>query len=405
MNNLFENKGNLPWTVKTLCNMVAKEKIKFDNYVQRNYVWSKYHKSKLIHSAIIGYPIPPMYASEVNGIYDCLEGKQRAEAFSSYLNDKYALDFETVDMEKEINRIYLEDGTEYDANGKLFSELPLEIQNRITTCSLNLYWYRDMDDDQREEMISRLNGGVAFTAIELTRLEARSYDVILGLANHEIFNVSLTDKAMQKYGNEDIVIKTYATIYMKEPSYTTKDTRSLMRNVEITAEQAAQITAVFDKILAVHRSLINSETKVAKKMLKKTHLLSLTKLASVISESDLRDFVREFYAGTGRSASISEAYNRNCQFGVAKPESVAKRLSEIQKHYDKMKGNAEILEQVTAKIPEIKPHVKSDAEVLKESDEYFKKLDTDDMINEVNKEIESFGLDDISEEVDREDVV
>jgi hypothetical protein len=334
MNNLFENKGNLPWTVKTLCNMVAKDKIKFDNDVQRNYVWSKTHNSKLIHSAIIGYPIPPMYASETNGIYDCLEGKQRSNAFCLYLDDGYELDFSTVDMEKDINRIYLENGEEYDAEGKKFSELPLEVQNRITTYNLNLYWYRDMDDDQREEMISRLNGGVPFTAIEITRLQSKSFDLIKELSEHPIFDVALTEKAKNKYNNEDMVIKSYILLFTDKPSFNAKDMREIVRTTEIKAEQADRIKTAFDNILAVYNAIQNSNAAVAKRMIRKTHLVSLVRLASTIDQTALRAFILGFFGAKGRAATISNSYNMACQYGSGKPEAIARRLSEIRDYYD-----------------------------------------------------------------------
>jgi uncharacterized protein with ParB-like and HNH nuclease domain len=389
------NKVTNQWSGKSLYKKTKEGSVTFNNAIQRNLVWDDKRNSLLIHSILTGFPIPPFYTVKKGDKYDMLDGKQRSNAIASFIDDEYLLildeDYREVDGE------FIE--------GKKFSELSEELQDRIKDVSLSICFFDEtITDDEVEEMFFRLNNGKPFTSIELTRVKAKSIDIIKNLAAHELLTTALSKKAIQKYNNEAIVMNTYMTIYNNEPSYTSKHVREVIQSVDITVEQTEQITAVFNKILAVHNSLVNSDSKVSKRILKKTHLLSLTKLASVISESDLRDFVREFFAGTGRSATVNDKYNSACQFGSAKPESVAKRLSEIQKYYDRMKGNAEILEQVTAKIPEIKPHVKSDIEVLKESDAYFNKLDTESMFDEVEKEFAETGLDDISEEVDKENV-
>jgi hypothetical protein len=398
------NRSNIQWSVKTLYNMTKKENINYHNYVQRNPVWDNSRKSLFIHSLLTGYPVPPFYAARNDGQYDMLDGLQRGDTTVGFLDDTFMLV-----LDENYREIVLENGEIFNLEGKKFSELPEELQDKIKDFSFTVYYFDGITDDEIEEMFFRLNNGKPLTAIELTRVKAKSFDVIKGLAAHELLTTALSEKAILKYNNEAIVMNTYMTIYTDEPSYTTKHVREVIQSADITAEQAQQITAVFDKILAVHKSLSNSEPKVAKRMLKKTHLLSLTKLASVVSENDLRDFVREFFPNTGRAATISDKYNGACQYGSAKPESVAKRLSEIQRAYDKMKGNEQVILEATEKkevIPEIKKHVKTDSEVLKEAERHFESLSTEGMMGTVEKEFEDFGgLDDLSSELEDEAVV
>ena len=323
------NRSNIQWSGKTLYNMVKKEKVNFDNYVQRNLVWDDERKSLFIHSMISGYPVPPFYAARNEDQYDLLDGKQRSNAVVDFIDSKFELK-----LDEDYGEITVENGETLNLCGKKFEDLPEEIQDKIKDFSLTIYYFDGITDEEIEEMFFRLNNGKALSAIELTRVKAKSFDTIKELATHELFDIALTDKAKQKYSNEDIVIKTYITIYGESLSYMTKDVRAAMQNIEITAEQADHIKAVFDKILTVYRAIQNSATKIAKKILRRTHLVSLTKLASEVDKHDLRAFVLAFFDGKGRSATVSDAYNRVCQYGSAKPESVIRRLSEMQDYYD-----------------------------------------------------------------------
>ena len=128
-NNPFENfdfdnlerydKRSLPWSVKQLVSSMAKGTARFDNTVQRSLVWTKEKKSRLIHTAILNLPCPPLYANvytnEETGKknYDFLDGKQRSHAFKEFLEDG----FELVDVPV----LPFSDGIELDLNGCKFS--------------------------------------------------------------------------------------------------------------------------------------------------------------------------------------------------------------------------------------------------------------------------------------------
>lgn len=323
------NKANMEWSGKKLYTMVTGDKVNFDNAVQRNLVWDDARKSLFIHSLIIGYPVPPFFAAKADDVFDMLDGKQRSNALASFMDDKYILG-----LDEDYREIMLDDGEFCNIEGKKFSELPEELRDRIKEFSFTIYYFDGITDDEIDEMFFRLNNGKALSAIELTRVKAKSFDTIKELAKHEIFDIALTEKAKNKYGNEDIVIKAYITIYHQNPSYTTKDIRVAMQSAEITDEQVDHLKCVFDKILFTYRSIQHSEAKIAKKMTRKTHLTSLTKLASSLDKDDLRAFVTGFFNGKNRAASVSESYNRACQYGSAKPEAVARRLNEMQDYYD-----------------------------------------------------------------------
>ena len=58
---------------------------------QRNDVWDLKHKSELIESILMGFPIPLIYLFEnENGIRQVVDGKQRISALKAFLNNEFA---------------------------------------------------------------------------------------------------------------------------------------------------------------------------------------------------------------------------------------------------------------------------------------------------------------------------
>ena len=106
--------SSITWSCKQIVKMIDKNTIKFDNVVQRSFVWEKHRMSELIWSIIMGYPIPPIYAergstdNEKVKVYDVMDGQQRNTSIYKYMKDEFAL--------TQLNPIpYL------DENGILFS--------------------------------------------------------------------------------------------------------------------------------------------------------------------------------------------------------------------------------------------------------------------------------------------
>ena len=185
-------------------------------------------------------------------------------------------------------------------------------------------------------MFFRLNNGKPLSAIELTRARARSMDTIREIGQHELFKSALTEKAMARYTNEDIVIKSYAMLHEKEPSMETKVIRPLMADVDITGKDRQQLTEIYNRIVAMHGMI--EDKKAARRLLTRTHLISIVpivwkSLQNGLSDKQMAEWAEEFFSGK-KSASISDIYNQNAGSGSAKKESVRKRLEEIEKHFD-----------------------------------------------------------------------
>jgi len=344
-------KKSFPRRSQELVKMHKDGKLTFDNAVQRNLGWNDKQKSLLIHSMIIDFPIPPMYCNcqfedSKCKVYDFLDGKQRTlGAIIPFLKDEFALtgvpvinmdeesdDDESADPEKLIN-----------VNGLKYSELSEEFRDKVKNYSLTVYYYENMTQDDAEEMISRLNNGKSFTAIELTRIKAKSLDTIKEIGKHGIFNSALTEKAINKYTNEDIAIKSWIILNSENPSFETKQIRPILESAEITPEQAEVITTVYDKVLETYTTLTGTgdkqDAKIAKRLITRTHLVSIMPIVAKLIANDTWDtekftaWTRKFFAGT-KSATISEIYNEAARSSSGKVESVKKRLNAVNDDYN-----------------------------------------------------------------------
>lgn len=316
---------NINWNARQLAKMCVNGSITFDNAIQRGYVWDIKRKSLLIESMILGYPIPPFYAKrDESKVFDMLDGKQRSSAITEYFNNEYALE-----------------GVSEEYNGKYFDDLPEDIRDDIISYSLTVYYFEDITDDEVCEMFYRLNNGKALTAIELTRVKAKSFEKIKALSSHPIFTEALKDSQINRYTNEDIVIKALVMLNVAKPDLQNKFIRPYIIETEITEEQAAAVSKALTQIMNVHQCLIDKGyVKPAKKLYTRTHLISMIPLA--YSEADtekLALFANYFFTPTmTRGVTVSNAYNINSASSSNSQHSVETRDTELREHYKKFIG-------------------------------------------------------------------
>ena len=332
-------KANISWNARQLSKMIDKGSITFDNAVQRGLVWDDERKSLLIHSMLEGYPIPAMYAAKVDGRYDFLDGKQRANAIHDYMNGKFTL--------KNVPEVTLEDGTEVDINGMYFSGLDEEMQDTLSNYSLTIYYFEDITDEQIAELFYRLNNGKVLSQIEHSRSVARSLKTIQEIGKHELFTTTLTEKAFERYTHEDLVVKSYIMLTSDTPSLDNKFVRPVMETAVFTEDDVNLLNAVYDRILNTYKTIIsdNSEEtgklskRIAKRLITRTHMLSILpivkrSLDENVSDEMFTNWVKNFFCGT-KSVTKYNDYNTRCTAGSGHAENIKVRMDVIRKDYEK----------------------------------------------------------------------
>lgn len=338
-------KSSRPWTTKQVASMIDNGSLVFDNAVQRSFVWDKSRMSLLIDSILRDYPVPPFYAV-VDGrtvktpkgmvsVYDCLDGKQRNTTIHKFFNNEFALE--------GLEPIMTNDG-EVDLNGLTYETLPEELQDIFKTAHLTVYSFENATEEDIIEIMTRLNNGKPLSAIDLTRIKAKDLAGISRVGQHKLFTTYLSQKAIDGRQQEDIVVKTYVQLMNEAPSLDNKDIRSVYQTLEITSELEARLNAIYDLMFDTCEYLINKSAekkvsvykKVARKLVMKTHMVSVTKIFDKAvtdgrSAENMAACLEQFF--DEGSPSTDEAYNAACKDGSNHAGNVAARLRALDEQY------------------------------------------------------------------------
>lgn len=330
-----KDKLKLDWTARQLYEYHQLGKATYDNAVQRGLVWKVDKKSLLIHTIMEDGLVPPLYVAKMDGseAYDFIDGKQRSYALFEFLNDEFPLtDIPKVKVLEEDGHIEM-----VDVNGKTFSELPDYMQNAVKDFSFEIQVMLNPTDDEIADTFFRLNNGVSLSAMTLARVKAADRKKISEIGAKELFKKSLTKKAMEKYDNEMLVVKSYMMLQSNgDTGLEMKDVRQCMADMKITEEDSTTLSNVFDRILSVHDQIEDKRT--AKRIFAKTHLISIVPFIKKSidegrNEEDDVQWLSDFY-NNGKYTTKSDSYNSTVRCGTSKKESVKKRYLALEKSYN-----------------------------------------------------------------------
>ena len=191
-------------------------------------------------------------------------------------------------------------------------------------------------------MFFRLNNSKPLTAIELTRVKAKSLEQFKELATHDLVELAVTDKGRAKYFHENLVMQAWGLCFAEDEdfSFETRIFRRIIEAAEVTREQSEMLSKCFDIIHAMYQSYDLSDKldkKIAKKLTTRTHLVSLTKviMAAVDKDVDVRllaEWAKMFFNG-GTKTSIDADYNTACGSGSARRDKIEARMNAIERHF------------------------------------------------------------------------
>ena len=333
-------KANISWSVKQVVKMIRNGNIKFDNAVQRGYVWDKKRASLLVHSALSNYPIPPFYAIKgEDGKYDMLDGKQRMTSLKQFYDNEFAL-VDVPGIDGEIGGV----PAILDINGMKYEDLDDDVRDTLDSTMLTVYYFDEITEDEVAEMFFRLNNGRAVNSSVTTRVRAKSKGIIKELGQNDLFKMALTEKALENYTNEDIAIKALYVLSGGD-NLESKNVSKWIAETEIEEKFAVDLACCFERIKVAAETIQKTDKKTAKKILTKTHMLSLIPFIQrsrkdKVKDKELAEWLKSFY-GVEDKASKSYKYNEACSTGCNKKEAVITRYSELEKSYNKMLDDRE----------------------------------------------------------------
>ena len=308
-----------------------REKFNFDSVIQRGHVWNLKKRSLLIHSMLVDYPIPAVFAQDgEDGRLNVIDGKQRLTSIIRFLNDEFALTEDIPNFKGE------------KLAGKKFSELDERTQDRIKDYSILIYYFRSMTNEERDEMFKRLNFGQPMSRIEITRVEAGEefMNYIRDIAKNSFFqNCNISDSARNKFTDEEILLQ--CVLMLVEDGVNglsggaLSETVSLIKKQGLTIEEKHNINETIE--------YLNIAFLEKTKFLKKVNIPIIFYMAlqnrEDIHPSDFAYMMQEFFK------SPTEEYKTACSSGSAKPENVAARIEELQNYIDSKQAKKEDKEQ------------------------------------------------------------
>lgn len=152
LNSVFVRTENR--TIQEVVKRISANRYQLDPDFQRDFVWPVDKQSRLIESCVMRIPLPVFYVAEAHdGRIAVVDGLQRLTTFSRFLGDGFSLTFK-VGEDQEVHPL----------EGKKFSQLPIQLQERIEDTQLTLY-ILDAKAPERAKLdiFERVNSGVPLT--------------------------------------------------------------------------------------------------------------------------------------------------------------------------------------------------------------------------------------------------
>ena len=173
------------YTIKKIISGIESNNIVFDHPMQRRTgQWNEEQKSLLIHSILGEYAIPQIYVMQMfDGDFDSysvLDGKQRLSCVDEYIKGDFKLGKTTPMVKRQKRRVIIDEiGNkksvntieEYDVAGKLYSELPVELQEKISDHKFAMVMMIGCTDEEIEDQFFRLNNGTPLTKDQKARVK------------------------------------------------------------------------------------------------------------------------------------------------------------------------------------------------------------------------------------------
>ena len=393
------------WALDQMLRMLEKGTMTYSNIYQRSYVWDRETECNLIASLIEGRDIPAITANrhitanKADGtLFDLLNGKQRLTASEKFKNNEFPISDlrklklskeDAIDLspeEKESVHYYVdEEGREViDINGLYFKDLPEILQRIILSRGIRIEYHDNMSREDERQTIINANSGKGMTTAEKLRVEMASFEQVVELAKHPIFQSALTAKAIAGYWNEKLVEQIYCMLYMDEPALDIKSFRPFIRDAEFTEEQVETIQKILDRLLEIYKIVSeNDKIKSAKtRILGKVHIITVAQfikksLDENVPVERMAAWMEYFFSGRKR-ATISDIYNECASRNTSAKKSIMQRLNAMAESYDKYVTNGEEIPEVIKPVKAAKPAAKKETIRTVVDEESINKEETKD---------------------------
>lgn len=334
------------WTMKRL--LKEFDNINFRCPVQRGFVWDIGRQSLFVHSLLNGDIIPPLFirrlSLEDGNQYkmEARDGQQRCTTVYRFMKGEFKLSKipEYKEGDKFDFRIARGENEELqDINGLSWDDLTEDEKDRIRDATISIYYIDNATDIEADMIFFKLNNGKSLTNTELARAQAKSRDILKALSDHKLFATMFSEKSLVN-SSFDMATKMWFMLNEDEPNLMSSHIKAELKSIDVTPEESSRITNVLDFALLVYNNL--SIVKIAKRMITKTHFLSLVPIIDRAIEDDINpakfvEFVESFYDGKStKEPTINSAYNGIFDNASASRSRIRVRHNALMNHYEKL---------------------------------------------------------------------
>lgn len=243
-------------SVAEVAKRIENKRYILDPDFQRDFVWPIPKQSKLIESCVMRIPLPVFYVAEAkDGRIIVVDGLQRLTTFSRYLGNKFRL----------AGLATGEDGKGSHAlEGRLFDDLPLNLQERIQDTQLTMYILDAKAPERaRLDIFERVNSGEPLTRQQMRNAlyngDATNWlkEAAEGDAFRSATGQSLNPKTMR---DREAINRFCAFELLGRQKYRTGDmdgflADGLTRLASLKAEERAALRKRFDAAMVLNRKL------------------------------------------------------------------------------------------------------------------------------------------------------
>ncbi len=301
-------------------------KMRFDLAIQRGNVWTLKQKSLFIHTILVGYRFPEVYAQSFEGQWFVLDGKQRLTAVFDFLNGIYELESDTPD-------VYGEKVADAD-----FASLPQNLKRKFNSTVFRLVFFENMTLDQRDEMFYRLNNGTKLSALEKNRSK---YSAVLGdlekISKLPFFSnmVNFSKRAREGLADQELVYS-LSLLLDKDKKHNGLGSLKLEKYIdELKAENRSINMELLESIaLYLEEAFKDFSITDYKRSLKRADvvaifLVSKRCVVDGIEPERFGAFVKEFFSKLDKTGM----YAQTRKAGSTKKENINKRVTLLDKAF------------------------------------------------------------------------
>ena len=387
------------WTMKRLLKEFSN--INFRCPVQRGFVWDIGRQSLFVHSLLNGDIIPPLFlrrlSLEEDNKYkmEARDGQQRCTTVYRFMKGEFKLS--KIPEYKEGDKFDFriprgEDKKLENINGLSWDDLTEDEKDRIRDATISIYYIDNATDIEADMIFFKLNNGKSLTNTELARAQAKSRNTIKSLGGHELFTKMFSEKAMVN-SSFDMIVKIWFMLNEDEPNLMSDHIKAELKSIDITPEDSSRINNVLDFALTVYNNI--SVPKIAKRMITKTHFLSLVPIIDKAIEDDINpakfvEFVESFYDGKStKEPTINDIYNEVFNNASASRSRIRVRHNALMNHYEKL-FNGEKEDVYSTNLAEFEKDDEKDQKGKEEKGENYSEIvDINDLSEPVISEPEA----------------